>query len=236
MPSEACPGRERAWRPMKHVALRYPPLHDKGTGMMNNERLLRQTSRILLCGLLLLSWGCVHRIHVTPAPPTTAPVAIAQSVEVLVPFLAIEGADHMPGIPLLEWPAQDLRAAVIDYIRARRTFAQADGKQADLTLTVKAWLRMRSRGNYRYKLRLETTLGPAKTLPPGAGLNREPAPGPAEQAPIKSYLVEKDAEGANIRWVTASDQIPIAETVQAALDDLLTQIEADHLLYRKEPR
>lgn len=186
--------------------------------MMNNERLLRQTSRILLCGLLLLSWGCVHRIHVTPAPPTTAPVTIAQSVEVLVPFLAIEGADHMPGIPLLEWPAQDLRAAVIDYIRARRTFAQADGKQADLTLTVKAWLRMRSRDNYRYKLRLETTLGPA------------------EQAPIKSYLVEKDAEGANIRWVTASDQTPIAEAVQAALDDLLTQIEADHLLYRKEPR
>jgi hypothetical protein len=35
-----------------------------------------------------------------------------------------------------------------------------------------------------------------------------------------------------VRWITASDQTPIAETVQAALDDLLTQIEADHLLYR----
>lgn len=183
---------------------------------MNGSRLLRQFSRILLGGLLLLSWGCVHRIHVTPAPPTVSPAAIAQSVQVIVPFLAMEGSDHMPGIPLLEWPAQDLRAAAIDYIQSRQTFASASSRLADLTLTIKAWLTMRSRDNYRYYLRLESTLGPSG------------------KQPIKSYLVEKEAVGSRIRWITASDHAPIAEAVQAALDDLLSQIEADHLLYRKE--
>lgn len=121
----------------------------------------------------------------------------------------------MPGIALLEWPAEDLRSAAIGYIQSRRTFATVSEKTADLTFTIKAWLAMRSRGDYRYSLRLESTLGPS------------------EKSPIKSYLVEKEAVGASVRWTTASDQAPIAETVQAALDDLLTQIEADHLLYQK---
>jgi len=124
----------------------------------------------------------------------------------------------MPGIALLEWPAQDLRSAAIDYIQSRQTFASVGDKQGDLTLTMKAWLTMRSRGNYRYILRLESALGPS------------------EKPPIKSYLVEKEAIGSSVRWITASDQTPIAETVQAALDDLLTQIEADHLLYRNGAR
>jgi hypothetical protein len=124
----------------------------------------------------------------------------------------------MPGIALLEWPAQDLRSAAIDYIQSRQTFSAVGDKPADLTLTVKAWLTMRSRGNYRYSLRLES----------GLGLSEKP--------PIKSYLVEKETVGSRVRWITASDQTPIAEAVQAALDDLLTQIEADHLLYRKGPR
>jgi hypothetical protein len=136
-------------------------------------------------------------------------------MQVLVPFLAVEGADHMPGIALLEWPAQDLRTAAIDYIQSRQTFASVGDRPADLTLTIKAWLTMRSRGNYRYSLRLESALGPS------------------EKPPIKSYLVEKEAVGSSVRWITASDQTPIAEAVQAAMDDLLTQIEADHLLYRK---
>ena len=121
----------------------------------------------------------------------------------------------MPGIAVLEWPAQDLHTAVIDYIQSRQTFASVGDRPADLTLTVKAWLTMRSRGDYRYSLRLESALGPS------------------EKPPIKSYLVEKETVGSNVRWITASDQAPIAEAVQAALDDLLTQIEADHLLYRK---
>ncbi|MEQ1562244.1 MAG: hypothetical protein ABL935_02495 [Nitrospiraceae bacterium] len=144
-----------------------------------------------------------------------SPTIIPQSLSVVVPFLALEGADHMPGIALLDWPAQDLRAATINYIQSRQTFASAGDKPADLTLTIKAWLTMRSRGNYRYSLRLETDLGPT------------------DKPPIKSYLVEKDALGSSVRWVTSSEQAPIAEAVQASLDDLLTQIEADYLLYRK---
>ena len=124
----------------------------------------------------------------------------------------------MPGIALFEWPAQDLRSAAIDYIQSRQTFAAVGDKPADLTLTVKSWLTMRSRGNYRYSLRLESDLGPP------------------EEPPIKSYVVEKETVGSRVRWITASDQTPIAEAVQAALDDLLTQIEADHLMYRKGPR
>ena len=123
----------------------------------------------------------------------------------------------MPGIALLEWPAQDLRTAAVDYIQSRQTFDSVGDKPADLILTVKAWLTMRSRGNYRYSLRLESALGPS------------------ENPPIKSYLVEKETVGSSVRWITASDQSPIAEAVQAALDDLLTQIEADHLLYQKGP-
>ncbi|MGH7147673.1 MAG: hypothetical protein ACREIJ_07220 [Nitrospiraceae bacterium] len=123
----------------------------------------------------------------------------------------------MPGIALLKWPAQDLRSAVINYIQLRQTFASVGDRPADLTITVKAWLTMRSRGNYRYSLRLESALGPS------------------ENPPIKSYLAEKETVGSSVRWITASDQSPIAEAVQAALDDLLTQIEADHLLYRKGP-
>lgn len=123
----------------------------------------------------------------------------------------------MPGISLLVWPAQDLRSAAINYIQSRRTFVAVGDKPADLTLTIKAWLTMRSSGNYHYSLRLESTLGPS------------------ENPPIKSYLVEKETVGSSVRWITASDQNPIAESVQAALDDLLAQIEADYLLYRKGP-
>jgi hypothetical protein len=140
-----------------------------------------------------------------------------QSLQVIVPFLALKGADHMPGIALLEWPAQDLRTAAIGYIQARHTFASVGDKPADLTLTVKAWLTMRSRSNYHYSLRLESALGNS------------------EQPPIKSYLVEKETVGSRVRWNTASDQNPISEAVQAALDDLLSQIEADHLLYQNGP-
>ncbi|NWF72385.1 MAG: hypothetical protein HXY51_04950 [Nitrospirae bacterium] len=184
---------------------------------MNGSRLLRYSSRVLLGWLLLLNWGCVHRIHVTTAPTAVSPVTIAQSLHVHVPSLALEGADHRQGITLLEWPAEDLRSTVTDYIRSRQTFTSVGIGPADLTLNIKGWLRMRSSGNYHYTLRLESTLGPS------------------EKPPIKSYLVEKKTVGSSVRWVTASDQSPITEAVQAALDDLLTQIEADHLLYRKEP-
>jgi hypothetical protein len=185
---------------------------------VNDSHLRRQSSRILFSALLLLSWGCVHRIHVTPAPSTVSPTAIAQSLQIVVPFLAIEGADHRPGITMLDWPAQDLRVAAINYIQSRQSFALVSEQPAALSLTIKAWLTMRSHSNYRYSLRLESALGPSGT------------------PPVKSYLVVKEAAGSSVRWVTASDQTPIAEVVQAALDDLLSQIEADHLLYHNESR
>ena len=124
----------------------------------------------------------------------------------------------MPGIPLLHWPAQDLRTAAINYIQSHQSFASVGDKPADLILTVKAWLTMRSGSKYRYSLRLESALGSS------------------EKPPIKSYLVEKETVGSSVRWITTSDQTPIAEAVQAALDDLLLQIEADHLLYQYGPR
>ena len=120
----------------------------------------------------------------------------------------------MPGILLLDWPAQDLRSAAINYIQSRQSFTSVSDKPADLTLTIRAWLTMRSSGTYHYQLRLESALGPS------------------EKPPIKSYLVIKEAAGSSVRWVTDSDQTPIAQAVQAALDDLLSQIEADRLLYR----
>ena len=98
----------------------------------------------------------------------------------------------MPGIALLEWPAQDLRTAAIGYIQSRQTFASVGEKPADLTLTVRSWLTMRSQDSYYYHLHLESALGPSG------------------KPPIKLY--------------------------QAALDDLLSQIEADHLLYQNGPR
>lgn len=173
---------------------------------------------MLLSALLLLSWGCVHRIHVTPAPSTVSPAAIAQSLQIVVPFLALEGADHRPGITLLDWPAQDLHSAAINYIQSRRSFASVSDKPADLTLIIKAWLTMRSRGVYHYRLRLESALGPSS------------APS------VKSYLIEKKSIGSGVRWITASDHTPIEEAVQAALDELLSQVEADYLLYQNGSR
>ena len=120
----------------------------------------------------------------------------------------------MPGIALLKWPDKDLRNAAIGYIQQRRTFASVGDSPSDLTLTMKAWLTMLSRGEYRYILRLETDLSPVG----------KPA--------LKSYVVQKESVGSSVRWVTASDQDPITQAVQAAFDDLFMQIEADHTLYR----
>lgn len=160
------------------------------------------------------SSGCAHKIHVEPRPPRVAETPIPRSIHVVVPFLALEGADHMPGIALLEWPAKDLRTAAISYIQQRRTFVSVEDSPSDLTLTMKAWLTMLSRGEYRYVFRLETDLSPV-----GKPL-------------LKSYVVQKETVGSSVRWVTESDRNPIAQVVQAAFDDLLTQIEADHTLFR----
>jgi hypothetical protein len=179
-------------------------------------RLIELREALILLGLLALPMGgCVHKIHVTPTPPVLAKTPIPQSLRVETPFLALEGPDHMPGIALLEWPVKDFRAATIDYLQRRHTFTSIDHEQGSLTLTIRAWLWMRSRGEYRYTIRLESDLGPSA------------------KPPVKSYVVQKDAVGSHVRWVTASDQDPIAEAVQAALDELLLLIEEDSVLYGK---
>lgn len=119
----------------------------------------------------------------------------------------------MPGITLLDWPVNDLRAAIINYAHQRRTFTSVSEEEGALTLTIKAWLFMRSRGGYRYIVRFESDLGPSG------------------KPPLKSYLAQRETVGSEVRWITASDQTPIAEAVQAALDDLFLQIEEDASLY-----
>lgn len=169
----------------------------------------------MLLGASLLGTGCVHRIHVIPPPgePTTAPLPI--SVQLNVPFLAIEGADHMPGIPLLEWPAKDLQHTVITYFAQRRTFAAIGTEPAHLQMVVKAWLTLRAPDRYLYRVHLESALSPSG------------------RAPLQTYAADGEAMGSSIRWVTASDQEPIAEATAQALDRLASQIEQDRELILK---
>jgi hypothetical protein len=121
----------------------------------------------------------------------------------------------MPGIALLDWPAADLRRAIVEYARQRGTFRTAGDEQGSLTLIVKAWLWVRSREAYRYIIHLESDLGPTG------------------KSPVKSYVVEKETVGSRVRSVTSSDEGPITAAVQSALDDLFLQIEEDAALYRK---
>ena len=160
--------------------------------------------------------GCTHRIHVTPTASPSLAHTIDQTLRVEVSLLALQGPDRMPGIALLEWPAADLRQAILEYARQRGTFVVSDDGQGALTLSVKSWLWVRSREAYRYTVRLDSDVGPTG------------------KPPVKSYVVQKEAVGSRVRWVTASDQDPIAAAVQAALDDLFMQIEEDAALYRKK--
>ena len=166
----------------------------------------------LLCACALLSLACTHNIHVTPSAPA-ASSTIDQTLRVDVPLLALQGPDRMPGIALLEWPAWDLRRAIMDYARQRGTFQAVSDDQGSLALTVRGWLWVRSRDTYRYIVQLESDLGPTG------------------KPPLKSYVVQKETVGSHVRWVTASDQDPIDGAVQAALDELFLQIEEDAALY-----
>ena len=156
------------------------------------------------------------QLHVTPVASAAPSAAIDQTLRVAVPLLALQGPDRMPDIALLEWPATDLRRAIVEYARQRGTFRAAAEDQGYLTLSIKAWLWVRSREAYRYTVHLESELGPTG------------------KPPVKSYVVQKEAVGSRARWVTASDQDPIGAAVQAALDDLFMQIEEDAALYGKK--
>lgn len=164
---------------------------------------------ILLMGLSLLGSGCVHRIHVDPPSngPTTMTIPVGAQLD--VPFLAIEGADHMPGIPMLDWPAKDLRQAIIHYFAERQTFRSIGSDPADIKMVVKAWLTLRAPDRYLYRVHLEADLSY-----PGQGA-------------FKTYAAEGEAIGSSVRWITASDQEPIDAATSQALQQLAAQIEQD---------
>ncbi|MEK7869892.1 MAG: hypothetical protein AAB271_06115, partial [Nitrospirota bacterium] len=71
-------------------------------------------------GILLLILtalpGCVRRIEVHPVPSHPASSSIPRSLQVAISSLTIQGADHMPGITLLEWRTPDLSRATMEYI------------------------------------------------------------------------------------------------------------------------
>jgi len=173
---------------------------------------------VLLLTACLIGTGCVHRIHLSIPAVGTSATPIPASAQLEVPFLAIEGADHMPGIPLLEWPVINLRHTVTHYLTQRQTFTSIGPEPGDLRLVVKAWLTLRAPNRYLYRVHLESDIS---------------LPG---QAPIKTYVAEGEALGSSVRWVTASDQEPIAEATSQALQQLATQIEADRDLLIKGTR
>ncbi|MFN3681507.1 MAG: hypothetical protein ACK4VP_05625, partial [Nitrospira sp.] len=125
------------------------------------------------------------------------------------------GADHRPGITLLEWSPSDLHQAIVRYARQRQTFAALVDEQPDLTLQVRAKLALTSRQwRYHYQIRLQAEM-------------RD------ENRVLKTYTAEGSTKGSFARWVTASDRIPIESALQQALDILFTQIETDRPLYEE---
>jgi hypothetical protein len=169
----------------------------------------------LLVILLITVTGCVHRIQVNPLPSGPTSTTIPRSLQLTTGPLLMEGADHRPGITLLEWPHSDLSQAVIRYVEQRNTFNSVSTNPADLTLRMTTKLALTHRqGRYRYRIRLQAEMSETAQL-------------------VKAYLVEQVAAGSSVRWVTASDRDPIEAALQWALDDLLAQIEADRSLYMR---
>ena len=168
---------------------------------------------MLLLALCITGAGCVHRIQVTPLPTSLPSITIPRTLQAVVSPIAMEGADHRPGIALLEWSHLDLKQAVLRYLQQRGTFTSVSPDPADLTLRVATKLRLTSRGGlYHYRVVLQAEMSEA------AGV-------------IKSYRVEHTAAGSSVRWVTASDRNPIETALQGALEDLMRQVEADGALY-----
>jgi hypothetical protein len=168
---------------------------------------------ILLLPLCVACAGCVHRIQVAPLPTSPSSNTIPRSLQTIVKPISLEGADHRPGITLLEWSHRDLSQAILDYLQQRGTFTSVSPNPADLTLRMVTKLSLTSRqGLYHYRIELQAEMNEADRL-------------------VKSYLVEQTAVGSSARWVTASDRTPIATAFQSALDVLMNQIEADRAFY-----
>ena len=173
---------------------------------------ISMTVRLLLA-ILIISAGCVHRIEVNPLPTTSASATIPRSLQLTVSALALEGADHRPGIILLEWPTHNLSQAIVRYARERGTFSSVTPESADLRLRVTAKLALASRqGRYHYQIQLQGDTS-------------------QEDQPVKQYVADRSVAGSMVRWVAASDRDPIEAALQLALDDLFGWIEADRDLY-----
>ncbi|MBH0190698.1 MAG: hypothetical protein HP492_02790 [Nitrospira sp.] len=167
----------------------------------------------LLVLILIVSAGCVHRIEVSPLPISPGSSTISRPLQVTVGSLALEGADHRPGIVLLEWPTHNLTQAIVRYAQQRGTFSSVSAGSTDLRLRITAKLALASRqGRYHYHMRLQGEMSEA-------------------DQPVKTYVSEQTVAGSRVRWVAASDRDPIETALQLALDDLFGWIEADRILY-----
>jgi hypothetical protein len=168
---------------------------------------------MLLLALCVAGVGCVHRIQVRPLPASVSSITIPRTLQALVSPVAMEGADHRPGIALLEWSHLDLKQAVLRYLQQRGTFTSVSPDPADLTLRVATKLRLTSRSSlYHYRIVLHAEVREKDRL-------------------IKSYYAEHTATGSSVRWVTASDRDPIEAALQGALEGLMRQIEEDGAIY-----
>jgi len=171
------------------------------------------TFKILLLVICVAWGGCVDRIQVTPLPSSASSITIPRTLQAVISPISLEGADHRPGIVLLEWSHLDLKQAVLRYLQQRGTFASVSSDPADLMLRMATKLTLTARGNlYHYRI----------------GLQAEMSEG---VRPIKSYRAEHTAVGSSVRWVTASDRDPIEIALQAALEDLMRQVEDDRAIY-----
>lgn len=171
------------------------------------------TFHMLLLGLCVTGAGCVHRIEVTPLPASASSVTIPRTLQAVITPISMEGPDHRPGIVLLEWSHLDLKQAVLRYLQQRGTFASVSYDPADLTFRVATKLTLTSHnGLYHYRIGLQAEMSEDDRL-------------------IKSYRSEQTAMGSSVRWVTASDRIPIETALRAALEELMGQVEADRRLY-----
>ena len=168
---------------------------------------------MLLLALCVTGVGCVHRIQVTPLPISVSSITIPRTLQAVISPIAMEGADHRPGIALLVWSHLDLKQAVLGYLQQRGTFTSVSPDPADLTLRVATKLTLTSRsGLYQYRIVLQAEMSEATGV-------------------MKSYHAEHTAAGSSVRWVTASDRKPIETALQGALEDLMRQVEEDRALY-----
>lgn len=167
----------------------------------------------LLILIAIVSAGCVHRIEVNPLPMSPAATTIPRPLQLTVDSLALEGADHRPGIILLQWPTHDLSRAIVRYAQQRNTFSSVSSGSADVRLRISAKLALASRHNrYQYHMRVQGEMSLA-------------------EQPVKTYLSEQIVTGSRVRWVAASDRDPIEAALQLALDELFGWIETDRALY-----